>query len=609
MDNSWQPETGGCIGAVDDVDLPGYQVGELLGFGAAGEVWRGVEVATGEAVALKRIRIGEDRGALTGRVLAGLQREADQLAGKELPHLVRLRAVIGEVAVYDFADGGSLAGVLARRQTLTPGEVVTVAAPLARTLAQLHAAGLAHGDVTASAVLFTADGMPLLSDLGLTRLTAQARAAGDAAPTGSAGAAADAEPGPAGAGEDVRALSALCHRVLGGAPPGDTDDREPLGALAPLAPQSLVVAIEAGLAGDPAARPDAASLADALSRSCTATPVSLRGAPVRPRGRVGTGEPAAAVMDLASREPRSTGGTAGSGTAGSGTAGSGTAGSGSGGSSSVGHGLRPSWRRAFAGPSRSGPERRVSRPAVAVLAGAVTLAVAAMVGWGLGRSVLVEAAQLEPAAAFASADLPAPPPTQHPTPAPLVASPATTEDAYPETARPSGTSSAPTTVAVPGSRRLPAPPVPTTSTPSRQRPAAPAPRPAATGWPGVLDELDATRAQAFATAQAGLLAQVHAPGSSGLAADRAAVTVLARAGRTATGVRHQVQSLNVLSRNDRQVRLHVVDAMSPQQIVDGDGAVVERRPPRPPEEWIVTLQTVGGRWRIASIVAGHPGWG
>jgi hypothetical protein len=43
--------------------------------------------------------------------------------------------------VLDHARGGSLAALLSRRGRLTPGEVVTIAAPLAQALAAAHAAG------------------------------------------------------------------------------------------------------------------------------------------------------------------------------------------------------------------------------------------------------------------------------------------------------------------------------------------------------------------------------------------------------------------------------------------------------------------------------------
>lgn len=273
--------------AVSEVwSLPGYDVQALLGFGATGEVWRARELATGDTVALKRLREGADPAAVEA-----LRREASLLRSLDTPYVVRLRTVIGTgadaVLVLDHADGGSLATLLARRGSLEPGEVVTIGGPLAQALAAAHGRGLVHGDVTPSNVLFTADGMPLLSDLGLARVAGERLASVD-------GTAEYVDPAVAAGGEpdaaaDVWALAAVCHHMLAGTPPHDgveaasvlaaaaSGSRAPLGLLAPSAPRALVAAVEAGLARDPAVRPDAAGFAALIRRSHAAAPVRLTG--------------------------------------------------------------------------------------------------------------------------------------------------------------------------------------------------------------------------------------------------------------------------------------------------------------------------------------------
>lgn len=267
--------------------LPGYDVQALIGYGATGEVWRARELATGTMVALKWLRAGANLAAVDA-----LRREASVLRTLDTPYVVRLREVLGEgadtVLVLDLAVGGSLAALLTRRGSLDPGEVVTVAAPLAQALAAAHACGLVHGDVTPSNVLFNAEGMPLLADLGLARLAGASLARVD-------GTAEYVDPAVAGGGEpdaaaDVWALAAVCHHMLSGTPPHDGDSadavldaaragsRAPLGLLAPSAPRPLVSAIEQALQADPAARPDAAGFAKAIRRSHAAAPVRLTGA-------------------------------------------------------------------------------------------------------------------------------------------------------------------------------------------------------------------------------------------------------------------------------------------------------------------------------------------
>jgi hypothetical protein len=148
------------------------------------------------------------------------------------------------------APGGSLAALLARRGVLSPGEVVTVVAPLAQALAVAHAAGRGHGAIAADTVEFTADGRPSLVAGGATL----------------------SEPDPAG---DVAALAVVGWLALtGGAPDG-------VEATATSAPAALVEALRSAMSADPGERPAAALWADQVLRACAAEPVLLSVAPPR----------------------------------------------------------------------------------------------------------------------------------------------------------------------------------------------------------------------------------------------------------------------------------------------------------------------------------------
>jgi hypothetical protein len=198
--------------------LPGYVVEDLLGFGGSGDVWRARVAATGEPVALKRIKVDAERRRT-------VHTEAAVLTALDHPHLIRLHDVVptGEtvVLVLDLAEGGTLAELIDARGVITPGEAVTALAPIGAALAYAHNAGVVHGDVTPSNVLFTAAGMPLLADLGVARLL------DDDAPVQSTPAyidpavAAGCVPGPQ---SDVFMLGAATFHALTGATiwPGDT---------------------------------------------------------------------------------------------------------------------------------------------------------------------------------------------------------------------------------------------------------------------------------------------------------------------------------------------------------------------------------------------------
>ncbi|MBE7186818.1 serine/threonine-protein kinase [Jatrophihabitans endophyticus] len=151
--------------------IRGFDLDRRLGSGASGEVWRATVVTSGDRVALKRVPLSGSEQAR--RAVA----EAAKLRVLDHPHLVRLHDLVLQrdcaVLVLDLADAGTLADLLSVRGRLTPGEVITAIAPVAAALAHVHAAGIVHGDVSPANILFTPGGVPLLADLGVSRLTGE----------------------------------------------------------------------------------------------------------------------------------------------------------------------------------------------------------------------------------------------------------------------------------------------------------------------------------------------------------------------------------------------------------------------------------------------------
>src|SRR4051812_6474409 len=264
--------------------VPGYTLEARLGRGGSGEVWRAVPRRGGPPVAVKVLVAGDpDRQA----------REAALLGGLDHPHLVRLVEVVHQpqrggaprvALVLELLAGGSLAALLARRGRLRPGEVVTAIAPVAAALAHAHDNGVVHGDLSPGNIVFTGDGRPVLTDLGVARVLGET-AAGEVTPayvdpTVARGGA----PGPA---SDVFGVAAAAfHALTGvapwnaatpGAPPavggaGLLPDRAPL---ARGAPPALLAVIAGGLAADPHARGSAAAFALDLRHACRPEPVRL----------------------------------------------------------------------------------------------------------------------------------------------------------------------------------------------------------------------------------------------------------------------------------------------------------------------------------------------
>lgn len=273
---------------METFSLPGFDVEELLGFGGCGEVWRARSQATGELVALKRLRVGRSRLDADADADAEreLRRAAALLVTARHEHVVRLRATVPTssalVLVFDHAAGGSLASLLATRGALTAGEVVALVAPLAVALGEMHARGFVHGNITPANVLFDAAGRPLLADLGVAGLMRQAGEPvrvmpGFADPAGSDGVSV--------AAADVHGLGAICHAALSGSAPYRDAVLAPLRAVVSGVPPTLVEAVEAAMNVEFRARPDAAAFARALYAAATPRPVRLAAPPAPPAER------------------------------------------------------------------------------------------------------------------------------------------------------------------------------------------------------------------------------------------------------------------------------------------------------------------------------------
>src|SRR5918995_5523779 len=264
--------------------VPGYTLEALLGRGGSGEVWRAAPRRGGAPVAVKVLVAGDpERQA----------REAALLGELDHPHLVRLVEVVhqprrgGEARValvLELLAGGSLAALLARRGRLRPGEVVTTIAPVAAALAHAHGHGVVHGDLSPGNIVFTAEGRPVLTDLGVARVLGE-EAAREVTPayvdpTVARGGA----PGPA---SDVFGVAAAAFHALTGiapwnaATPADilavaADGYLPdLAELAPDAPPELIAVVNRGLSADPHDRGSAAAFALHLRHACRPEPIRL----------------------------------------------------------------------------------------------------------------------------------------------------------------------------------------------------------------------------------------------------------------------------------------------------------------------------------------------
>lgn len=239
--------------------LPGYTLGRRLG-SADSNQWFAVEDATGRAVTLRLIP--SPPPAVRERLHAGIS----LMSAIEHLHIVPLEEAVdvaeGVVVRCGAADGGSLGDAFGTRGSLSPGEMVTACAPVADALAELHPHGIMHGYITIDDIVFTLDGRPMLSGVGMAQLGVPPPPnLTPIAPEIAAGSA----PSPS---SDVYSLAAVAIIGMTGHLP-----QMPL-QLPSVPPQALAV-LSRALERAPERRPDATMLSNALFAIASPEPVEI----------------------------------------------------------------------------------------------------------------------------------------------------------------------------------------------------------------------------------------------------------------------------------------------------------------------------------------------
>lgn len=169
------PDT--AVLSADDAppDVPDVAVDARIGDGATGTVYRGVEVGTGRAVAVKVFRYGPGDPGFDRPRFDWEVRIAREVSG--LPHLPTVigAGITPETArpyiVTSLHERGTLLARVRRGGPLTAPEAVVLGADLAAALDALHQLGVLHSDVKPENVFAGDDGW-VLGDLGSAWLRA-----------------------------------------------------------------------------------------------------------------------------------------------------------------------------------------------------------------------------------------------------------------------------------------------------------------------------------------------------------------------------------------------------------------------------------------------------
>ncbi len=265
---------------VGEVVAGRYALEERLGAGGSSAVWRALDEATGEHVAVKVLHLDV---AESPEALARFDREARLLAAVVNGNVVALRDR-GEQGgrpflVFDLVDGSDLRERLRQDGVLPIAEAIAIGCQVANGLAAAHACRCVHRDLKPGNILVGTDGVVRVCDFGIARaieepgLTQPGRVLG----TGEYVSPEQALGRPVGPRSDLYGLGVVLYEMVAGRPPfrgsgfADVAARhvraEPpdLAEQRPGLPSGLVALIATLLAKSPDERPDdAATVRDAL---------------------------------------------------------------------------------------------------------------------------------------------------------------------------------------------------------------------------------------------------------------------------------------------------------------------------------------------------------
>jgi serine/threonine protein kinase len=161
-----------------------YEIREALGEGGFGTVYKAVQLATGQAVAIKVLRLPEG-GAPQGieKRVARFQREMQICAQMRHPNIVGLidsgQAEGGIVySIFEYLPGQNLAELLVKEGRLEPVEARHFMVQVLDALACAHGAGVVHRDLKPANIMIISTGArrnAVVLDFGISALTEEAQ--------------------------------------------------------------------------------------------------------------------------------------------------------------------------------------------------------------------------------------------------------------------------------------------------------------------------------------------------------------------------------------------------------------------------------------------------
>ncbi|KAH8596510.1 cell division control protein-like protein 15 [Bisporella sp. PMI_857] len=154
--------------AVQIPELKDYVLGDSLGKGAFGTVYKALNLGTGEAVAIKQIRLGD----LPKSELRMIEAEIDLLKNLKHDNIVKYLGFVKSSEclsiILEYCENGSLHSICKSYGKFPENLVGIYMTQVLHGLQYLHDQGVIHRDIKGANILTTKDGKVKLADFGVS---------------------------------------------------------------------------------------------------------------------------------------------------------------------------------------------------------------------------------------------------------------------------------------------------------------------------------------------------------------------------------------------------------------------------------------------------------
>lgn len=182
-----KPGRGSRVSLIEAVpkDLPpgtnSFQItrGQLIGKGSYGRVYLGMNLTTGDFLAVKQVEVnqkvaGQDKDKMK-EMVGALDQEIDTMQHLEHPNIVQYlgceRKEYSISIFLEYISGGSVGSCLRKHGKFEESLVSSLTRQTLEGLAYLHREGVLHRDLKADNILLDVDGTCKISDFGISKKT------------------------------------------------------------------------------------------------------------------------------------------------------------------------------------------------------------------------------------------------------------------------------------------------------------------------------------------------------------------------------------------------------------------------------------------------------